>query len=541
MDRFDNIWKERLKEPETPALDWCTPSNQVWTGVAEEVFPPKDDRVFAWWWYGIGLILVGAVMFTYFLATSGALTGELIKTVPSKTETTKSALKAEVETVIEQEASEESISQEEAQVKFESKSVFASDLEKNYAVENAINSIDQDESIREITKSVEQGSDRNLSLLKGNTDQKSLKASAIQQSELMNARINDSANEKTIIEFQKAFTGLIRDDKASQSQLTSESTETVAADVSILTAATISNSQSIRSNQFAMPTMLERLKMLSAEDLSSEASFDLPSFVERSMIETTNNGLSIRLSSGVFEWRHKISSAFTNDLSAFDFNYIDNYGVFIRGDLEKKLSPLFAFAVGAEMDRVKIESGHNSALNYIIANEEDGLNENDYKLDLATPYGLMPAEFKFSRDQALTDDANLLVDFKNEHVIHNVRVPITFTITPFQGLDKWQFGLDAGMGFNYIAQLSNRVQSILTNHDDIHLQESSVTLSEQDFKRFHVDIFGTVFLERRFSDDWSLRTYYEYDWGQTKLFELGSYHTKVDRQYIGIGLSKILK
>lgn len=531
-----------MKEPETPALDWCSPSDQVWTAVSKEVFPPKDRRVFAWWWVGLGLVLIGAIMFIYFVAAGSVLTSDI-----------QSSANANKQQIL---------------------SSSASSLEKN----NIAHETTSNGTILELGDS---------QIEVGSKDQAGEEDETLNDETLAASTSNAPTNLATARTLSQKMVSPSYEDNARGNLLKSESTSNANANTkSVLPAENelpigrTETSEAINKEKFAgtllgsvqpiagndqkdmssieafskrASTGLENalvessgdkivaLSKLGAGILNAENEVELKPFVEKPIELLNSSAYSWRISSGAFEWNHNISDAFTNDLSAFDFNYLDSYGVFIRLDLQRSVSPLFAFAIGVELDRVKIESGHNSLLDYLLDDEVGGLKENDYKLDLATPYGLMPASFKFFRDDALASDANLLVDFNNEHLIYNLRSPITFTLTPFRRMKKWQLGLDAGLGFNYIAQLSNRAQSIVTNHSQIHLQDSSVTLSDQNIKRFHLDVFGAAFVERRFNDRWALRMYYEHNWGQSKLFELGAYHTKIDRRYFGIGLSKTFK
>jgi opacity protein-like surface antigen len=166
---------------------------------------------------------------------------------------------------------------------------------------------------------------------------------------------------------------------------------------------------------------------------------------------------------------------------------------------------------------------------------------NDYALNLATPYGLSGATFNFNRGQTLaSDEVNLLVDFNSEHLIRNFSLPLGVVIYPLGKKRKFSPTVNLGFGINYLAQISNKIQSIETHHDAIQYDDSgSSTFVSPDLEKWHFDYRLGLGLKYEVQQNLYLQLNYNWIRGLNPIYKLENYETRIDRHQISIGLTKL--
>ncbi len=279
--------------------------------------------------------------------------------------------------------------------------------------------------------------------------------------------------------------------------------------------------------------MLEQQQLQSSIDLGAESravEVELPK---------ADRSVELALAVGPMYWKHRISDQYTSDLSPFDFNYQDNFGYAARLQASKPLTKILSLELGLDYERVNISSGHNSNIEYTIQNEPGADQVNDYEVSLATPYGLMKTEFTFFRNAEVEDETvALLVDFKNEHLIQNLRIPLSLRVHPLGRYGKLRPVLGAGLGTNYLLELRNAPSSINTNHSAVHYQYGSAVMLDQDIKRWHFDLSLDAGFDITLLDGLDLQLNYQFSKGLSPLFELEKYKTSVDRHYLSLGIRR---
>jgi len=228
-------------------------------------------------------------------------------------------------------------------------------------------------------------------------------------------------------------------------------------------------------------------------------------------------------------------------LSPFDFNYQDSWGWQTNFSLNFELNNYADAFVGLQFDQVKTTSGHNSELQYNVLEEENPSDPlNGYALSLATPYGLSGATFNFNRGQNLAaNEVDLVVDFNSEHLIRNWSLPIGTAIYPLGKKRKFIPSATIGFGINYLAQITNKIQSIETHHDAIQYDDSGTsTFVSPDLEKWHFDY--RLGLNAKYELKRNLHLQLNYDWtrGLNPIFKFENYETKIDRHQISLGLTK---
>lgn len=545
MDRFDNIWKERLNQPEAPVHDWSTPSDQVWAGISKGIATKDNDRAFYWRYIGIGLLASVVILGAYFFMSgkiqSSANDFKSISTeVADSSPTSNGNSKKEATTLLSE--------NEDSQSKREIVEASAADPKKiKNGSSNTI--IENDSEAKEAKKSLietaAQGpSITNIeSITQGNTPAENVKRQEIlAESGLIVQNDIQSFEEDAFTSDTKTATQTI-DQSFDRNALLS---------IDGITGAELAASNSLDGNvsENRISIKENNEKSLGSIILSIPpygASIDIAQSIYPSLLplvknvgqENIGSNWIYGIEAGLFYLKHDISSAFTDALTPFDFSYVDNSGLFTRMTMARELGNFIELGMGLEYSYVEINSGHNSAMTYSLADETNG-QSNSYELDLATPYGLMKSQFDFERNQMLSDsNVSLLVDFRNIHEIHNLRAPLFVRIAPLNKRRPFQAKLTMGAAVNRILDLKNQAQSINTNHDAIRLAGEPV-MNDQDIKLWHFDVFGGADFSYDFNPGISIGLNYEYSMGRTRVFELNDFNTRLNRHYIGIGLSKDL-
>lgn len=537
MDSFDNIWKERLTQSTVPSTDWCTPSEKVWEGVSQE-FRKEKRKPVLWWWIGIGILATALVLGSFMIGST------FNKRSAGTIDNTNSAV-TKIEGSVE--SKQELISQEESQ-KEDAYGSFTSEEELQQSANNLTqgkftnkqaNSIErkneiehsQSDTAMRVDKAERSPIEKNISnaLVSGplkiieNQERSSTYEPSFNKEE--NPELGGAARAKNPFGFSKALP--MTQDIYPNSKLTSDLNES--------TAQQKESPKSKRNAGLTIPNPLASLTnnpLLISPDIAS-----FPALVNPDT-KVNNFKSSIWIESGFLFWRHKISDQYLNDLAAFDFEFDDEFGAYLRVGLGRKISKRFEFISGLEFDRIAMNSGHNSTLTYLL--DDEGVDQDNlYNLQLATPYGLMDAEFKFVRSAPVSGESvDLLVDFSNQHVIYNVRVPVGMNYKFITNNSGWGSSINIGVGFNYLLHLQNEAISIESNHSAIHAAKESIQLGSQDINRSLFDGFTGISLRKAFSPHWYLEANYEWQLGFSKYFENDSYYTRINRHLAGLRLVK---
>lgn len=73
MDRFDDIWRNRFDESELPKGDWNEPDAEIWDAIAMQLPVNKEKRRIVWFWWGLGLLAILAMLYFLFNLSSPTL------------------------------------------------------------------------------------------------------------------------------------------------------------------------------------------------------------------------------------------------------------------------------------------------------------------------------------------------------------------------------------------------------------------------------------------------------------------------------------
>jgi outer membrane protein W len=293
------------------------------------------------------------------------------------------------------------------------------------------------------------------------------------------------------------------------------------------------------SNQAGDVLLLPLLKTL-LRPVESKEKVGIPSVGESDPLDLPKpKRLKIAFQAGTLFWQHDISDQYTNDLSAFDFNYSDSWGWTIDVGASYLISDKLAVNVGLAYEHIQTHSGHNSNLSY-DPNLEEGQAINDYDATLATPYGTAGASFRFAREEDLGEmPVDLLVDFHSKHTIQNISIPLGLQYYPMGQQRRWMPSVNVGLGTNYLFGISNQLESIETNHSAIkYIKTGNATFADPELNRLYFDVRAGVGLDFRLSSDFNIGIQGTFAKGINPIFEQNNYETRINRYQIQARISK---
>ena len=479
MDRFDDIWKNRFNDGKLPDDDWNTPDDDlVWAGISTHLPAKKDRRFLIWLWLGLGLLLM--LLFSVLLLNIGT------DRTSQQTENKENNL------------------------------VISEDMAStNNPLETKTNIAKEFEQSKQPTTKVD-------STPKSTTTFISTSAEG-------EAPINiaEKANLAALLPTSIADTSSINYSNG-------------------ITAKELVENEIILQEQMVPANPKSQLPFLQWEIQLLERSF------EREGLSMVKNNLQVLgeedkvlketkwtlgANAGALFWKHRISDQYTTDLEPFEFNYTDEFGwygnLIVSFFIQKKVE---AYG-GIQYERIQNSSGHNSTLNYSLQSEDN--QGNDYKENLATPYGPAELSFRFAREEeVMGEDIGLWVDFQSKHLINNFSIPLGLRYYPLGDTKKIQPSIEAGVGLNYL-NISNAVGNIETNHDIIKYDGSGTSEFEApNINEFHIDLNVGLGLNYQMNSNTKLQLNYSWRRGLNPIFQQDSYETKIDRHQLSLGLIK---
>jgi len=268
--------------------------------------------------------------------------------------------------------------------------------------------------------------------------------------------------------------------------------------------------------------------------------YSLPSEVKINIEEIRKPKLNLRASTGAILWQHKISDQYTSDLAPFEFNYSNDIGWAVNLEVQLPVNKYLDIFGGVQYEQIETSSGHNSALTYKL-NIEQGERTNDYQLDLATPYGLSQASFRFDRIENVSGGSvNLLVDFHSRHTIKNLSIPVGIKVFPLGKQKRFVPSANIGLGTNYLMNISNGIQGIDTHHSSIQYTKQGVsTFASPELNKWHFDMRLGLGLDYNITNDIQLNLNMDWSRGLNPIFKQENYNTKINRYRLSLGLTKV--
>ncbi len=479
MDKFNDIWKDRFNQGDIPDADWNTPDKEVWEAILPHVPASEDRRRPLLFWIILGASILGIAILSYYLSSSKTISQH---SMPA----TDSPVLAYVSNTNTGRTKEIKEHKDEAK---KTTAILNTSVEATASAANLDNA-------QRVQKNVH--SQDNLH----NALQIRTESRGIDRVKLKDEHLGTDAP------------------KARQE------TETV-------------HENTVTEDVLLSPLPFVPTLLLPVE-ANEEPVITIPFKVIPNAIELPKpKRLKLAFESGATYWQHRISEQYTSDLSAFEFNYSDDWGWSTQAVISYDLNDKIAITGGIAYERISTTSGHNSNLVYDPTIEE-GAMTNDYDASLATPYGIVGANFRFQREEELGDDpVDLLVDFHSKHTIQNVSVPVGVEVYPIGQRRKLIPSIGLGVGTNYLFGIENQIGSIDTNHDAIkYIKGENTSFNQPELERLHFDLRLAVGLEYMIQSDLNVGIQTNFARGINPIFELEDYETRINRYQVQLSLSK---
>lgn len=481
MDKFDDIFKNRFNDGDVPIGDWNTPDDDlVWQGIAPHIPQHDDHRKYIWLWWGIGLLL---------LLLLGGLA--LAKIQSNTTVQVK-----------------ESVEKKLTQVQTPERSTLKEDHSTNPYLEKLLPN--------DISAKIANHSLKNLHSVEKKSATSAVKNTTPQTKTPFATTAENYAKEGVQVFYKNS--------KIIDNQIVTTPKNNI--DVKKLA---------------SEATNISTLNILSLNELAQKNTLKKQLKLDKLQADNNPNNVLLSASAGLVYWQHQISSQYTNDLSAFDFNYQDNWGWQTALIASIDLNNYFTPFVGIQYESIDVTSGHNSAISYEAANEQ-GTNANIYTQNLATPYGLTEATFRLDRNEVLMEESvALTVDFKSSHQIQNWSLPIGLQFFPLGKKNRFQLNTNMGLGINYLAGINNQLKDVDTHHALIqYAVDSPAVFNSPDINKWHFDVRLGAGVNYMMSGNLSINVQYNWARGLNSIFQQDDYATRINRHQLSIGLVKAL-
>jgi hypothetical protein len=492
MDKFNDIWKNSFNDGDMPVGDWNTPDQVVWDNILPHVATQKADR--KWLLLLFGTMLMGLMFLGYF-----------------------TFIKVDQGLI--------------AAVDFSNPIIEPSPIPAS----NDVKKEDKGQNNIKTLPTKEQGNTNAASSLSNRLNQnikvrKSESAPGSMKKKISIDKENKTRAKKTATNNILPITEGLSKEWADKSNADNRKKE----EENYL------NSEEVNIYESAYLAELPFLPGREPSYLQINKLEVLPKEVKIKLLENQKpKRAAFGIRSGVVFLQHKISANYQSDLAPFDFNYTNNTGWFSALDAQVSLNKFLDISGSIQYESEETSSGHNSDLSYSVSDEENA-NSNEYTVDLATPYGLSEAKFRFDRNEDIgIDGVNLLVDFHSQHTLRNLSIPIGVKIYPMGKRQRYIPFAKIGFGTNYLFNISNSIQSINTHHDAIqYKRDGSSIFQSPNLNNWHFDLRLGLGFGYYITNKFQLNLSYDWSRGLNPVFEQGNYKTSLDRHYLSMGVLK---
>ena len=481
MDKFDDIWRNKFNDEDISIGDWNTPDDeQVWAGIVPHI-PEKNGSRKGFLWWIFSLILLTTISLTFIFLGAKNNSGSNEQFMDS--------------------TNQEAIESQTTNAKTSKKTAIS-----------FLQSADQDNRSIEVEAQGEQNrSDSGFNINSGvNRTNKAL--NRIEQNILNQPAINDdmSVNEGL-------SSTMISDNEVSLSKAINTVNE---------------------NNEGVFASSILPYGQLNFIDIVKKENIDIVLPEDYSVEQHKSNAvIAWGVHAGVVIWQHNISSSYINALSPFDFNYDDGRGWIVEGRMNLQLNDYIQPYVGIQYESVTVRSGHNSAVDYQLENEEIQGSMEGFQ-GVATPYGSSEVTYRLDRNEsAITENTPLSIDINSNHDIRNWSVPVGLQVFPLGQSSKWQWATNIGFGTNYLQNISSHLSNVQTNHDDIVYNDAVPRQYDiVEIDQWHFDLRMGTGLQYSWKNNTSFNLNYQWSKGLNPVFQQGNYDTFINRHNITLGL-----
>jgi len=534
----DNNIRDAFNNPSSlKDEDWLKVSDNLFDNISGEIFEEeKPTRKPFWMFFGIGISILALAILGYTFVSS--------KNTPSTPSSELSTIPTKINAPTPKASTKENSTvpaKQENQTELSSKTALNTNTNNslNSKETNSTNQIDQADTNQKNSKSslsnqnkkkqrLENEITSNAEIQKSN----SISNSSIVKKELSNAAPffeklaksttlfdgnsdsnngNGTTTSRTSNEENNAKLGLI--DKKAEQRDQQEKVK------SMISLASISK---IRNTHFP----------ISIDDASS--SKQLPNYATQDL-EKKSYPWSIFVSGGVSNWNFNLNDNLLSALDPADFSHFPGSAYHVNMGVQKSVSKRLAFSAALGYESVNFDSGHNSVVQYDLANEANSTS-NSFNLTMASPIGFINSNIivdRLNSDQPnLTD---IVIDLDNEHSMSQWNAELLTHLTLF---NRKNLSLNTNLGWsgNYLNKISNNLSLFSPLDNNVKSNSSEITQDQQNITTFTNHIVLGANVQRFISSRFSIFADYNYHYALNPIFALDDFQTTINKHKFALKL-----
>jgi len=188
---------------------------------------------------------------------------------------------------------------------------------------------------------------------------------------------------------------------------------------------------------------------------------------------------SLKVGVGTSIWNFHLNDNYSSALNPADFSYSNGIGVNLNIAYEKTIAPSIAIISTVTLEKIKYQSGHNSAVTY-DTNSELIDQENEFDLTMASPMGFLESQVVVQRSIDSTDpQSDLILDLHNEHENYNVDFNIAM-LRQLISTKSFSTSLHLGVGINHLFGINNKLSEVNINNANYSTTLKNITSNQNN-------------------------------------------------------------
>jgi len=475
MPNKNNIWYKIFNHSSTERESWLDPSNAVFEGIENEIYPKKKKRRFVLFRFlAMALLLMSAAIYFYKVPQINT------KTISNLESELKSGTKNISEQFNSESKKSQELSKENIKQILESADLHSESHEdQKSGTKNTLNSASVGASDNTSNSTKIYNSEKPLT----NIEAEKKVASISKHIQLAKNKINSTKSTQKVAEV--THSGFI------ETPISTSQTNSIS-DLSTTESHEASGQNDMSPNEIIDPLQIQFLEtldiaLLKRPLLTQTLSFVTPSFnLENNALASASDfekEWSLSLGSGLSYWNFNLNTNYQTALDPADFTY-DNgnaYTFFIN--IERDLCENFSISLNTMFENVSFKSGHNSNVPF-----DNSMTVNEVELTMASPIGFLRSRVDITNDNQVptTGSTDLVLDLHNSHKIINwdFTLNLNYNIYRKNGID---IDLIGGGGLSYISAFSNNLDSFVADNSNFKSGQSSIIGDQENLNvtRFH--------------------------------------------------------
>lgn len=231
-------------------------------------------------------------------------------------------------------------------------------------------------------------------------------------------------------------------------------------------------------------------------------------------------------------WNFTLNQNYLAALDPADFTYKHGTGYQMHMSYDKKIAHRLSWVTSLSLEKITYQSGHNSAVNYELANEDINL-QNRFSLNMASPLGFLGSEVTVQRinDDITQNQNDLMLDLHNSHQNYNVDLnsAVAFNIVD---RNRFQAALQMGLGLNHLFGLQNELTEVNITGNDFKSISTSISSNQENIIATRPYANIGMRLNKRINRNFDLTLEYAYKRDLRAIYSNADFSTRLSRHLL---------